>query len=78
MTGQTDPATVLRAYIPPNGAVRIVDPTGKVKVAVQSAEGIENYHPEIMPGEQYSIGQFKRTPVLTMQCASHLDRRQSG
>ena len=43
MTGQNDPATVLRAYIPPKGAVRIVDPTGKVKVAVQSAEGIESY-----------------------------------
>jgi two-component system, OmpR family, sensor histidine kinase ArlS len=67
MTGQTDPATVLRAYIPPQGVVRIVDPTGKVKVAVQSAEGIENYSPEIMPGDQYSIGKYLGTPVLIMQ-----------
>jgi two-component system, OmpR family, sensor histidine kinase ArlS len=67
MTGKTDPATVLRAYIPPQGVVRVVDTTGKVKVAVQSAEGIENYSPEIMPGDQYSIGQYLGTPVLTMQ-----------
>ncbi len=67
MTGQTSPATVLRAYIPPQGEVRIVDPTGKVKVAVQSAEGIENYSPEIMPGDQYFIGRYLGTPVLIIQ-----------
>ena len=67
MTGQNDPATVLRAYIPPNGAVRILNPTGKVKVESQSAEGIERYNPEMAMGERYSIGKFDNTPVLTMQ-----------
>ncbi|WP_318614836.1 HAMP domain-containing sensor histidine kinase [Sporosarcina sp. YIM B06819] len=65
MTGQ-NPATVLRAYIPPNGAVRVLDSTGKVKVESQSVEGIESYHPEIGPVEKYSIGEFNKTPVMTL------------
>jgi len=67
MTGQNDPETVLRAYIPPNGAVRILDPTGKVKVKSESAEGIGSYNPEIASGERYSIGEFEKTPVLAMR-----------
>ncbi len=65
MTGQ-NPAMVLRAYIPPNGAVRVLDPTGKVKVESQSVEGIEHYHPEIGPAEKYTIGEFNNTPVMSM------------
>ncbi len=65
MTEQ-NPATVLRAYIPPNGAVRVLDSTGKVKVASQSAEGIERYNPEIDHTEKYSIGEFNKTSVLTI------------
>ena len=67
MTGKTNPATVLYAYRPPNGAVRILDPTGKVKVESSSAEGIKSYQPEIKPGERYSIGEFDNTPILTMR-----------
>ncbi|HJF34265.1 MAG TPA: HAMP domain-containing histidine kinase [Sporosarcina psychrophila] len=67
MTEKNDPATVLRAYIPSNGAVRILDPTGKVKVRTQTAEGIERYNPEIAPKEHYSIGEFDNTPVLSMR-----------
>ncbi len=67
MTKQNDPATVLRAYIPPNGAVRILDSTGKVKVESQSAEGIGRYNPKIASKERYSIGEFDNTPVLTMR-----------
>lgn len=66
MTEQTDPGTVLLAYIPPNGAVRILDSTGKVKVESQSAEGIESYTPELVPGEKYSIGKFNKKPVITL------------
>ncbi|WP_338654759.1 HAMP domain-containing sensor histidine kinase [Sporosarcina psychrophila] len=67
MTEKTNPATVLHAYRPPNGAVRILGPTGKLKVESESAEGIRSYHPEIKPGERYSIGEFDNTPILTMR-----------
>ena len=67
MTEKTNPATVLHAYSPPNGAVRILDPTGKVKVESQSVEGIEGYRPEIKSDERYSIGKFDNTPTLTMR-----------
>jgi len=67
MTGKNDPATVLHTYRPPNGAVRILNETGKVKVESSSAEGIKSYHPEIKPGERYSIGEFGNTPILTMR-----------
>ena len=67
MNGQTNPATVLHAYSPPKGAVRILDPTGKVKVESPSEERIESYSAEIKPGERYSIGEFDNTPILTMR-----------
>jgi len=67
MTGKNDPATVLHTYRPPNGAVRILNATGKVKVESSSAEGIKSYQPEIKPGERYSIGEFDNTPILTMR-----------
>lgn len=67
MNGKTNPATVLHAYSPPKGAVRILDPTGKVKVESPSEEGIESYSAEIKPGERYSIGEFDNTPILTMR-----------
>ena len=66
ITGQNDPETVLRAYIPPNGAVRIVNSTGKVKVESGSVEGIRDYNPKMVTGERYSIGKFNNTPALTM------------
>ena len=47
MTGKNDPSSVLRAYIPPNGAVRIIHATGEVKPAVQNVIGIESFLPEL-------------------------------
>ncbi|NYF23316.1 ATP-binding protein [Sporosarcina sp. JAI121] len=67
ITGQNDPATVLRAYLPPNGAVRILNSTGKVKVESESVEGMKHYIPRMATGERYSIGKFDNTPVLTMR-----------
>lgn len=66
MKGQNDPAAVLRAYIPANGAVRIIDTKGNVKVAIQSADGIGGYSPDINVGERYVIGEFNKTPLMTL------------
>ncbi|MBE1555260.1 HAMP domain-containing sensor histidine kinase [Sporosarcina limicola] len=67
LTGQNDPRNVLLAYIPPNGAVRIVDKTGKVKANVQSAEGIKSFKPDLEQGERYAIDTFDGVPVLSMR-----------
>ncbi|KAA0955804.1 HAMP domain-containing histidine kinase [Sporosarcina sp. ANT_H38] len=68
MTGKTNPATVLHAYRPPNGAARIIDlTTDKVKVESRSEEGMKRYNPEIASGKRYSIGEFEKTPVLILR-----------
>ncbi|CAM3272111.1 HAMP domain-containing histidine kinase [Filibacter tadaridae] len=67
MTSQNDSATVLRAYIPPNGAIRVLDSEGKEKVTVASAEGIKSFNPVIKQGERYSIDKFDGTPVLSLR-----------
>ena len=62
---QNDPLLVMRAYIPPNGAVRIIDSNGGVK-SVESAVEIKEFKPEIKKGEQYSIGEIGGMPVLSI------------
>lgn len=59
-----DPATILRAFIPPNGAIRIVDQKGKTLVAVQSMEGIENYHPKLQDNN-YKVETYKDKTILS-------------
>ena len=66
MTEQNDPAMVLRAYIPPNGAIRIIRATGEVKPVVQNVTGIENFKPELQEDRLYSIGKYEGTPVLSI------------
>lgn len=61
-----DPATILRAYIPPRGAIRAVDNNGKSLVTVQSTEGIEDYHPNIDGHKRYSVEKYEGIPVLSM------------
>jgi two-component system sensor histidine kinase ArlS len=62
---QNDPLLVMRAYIPPNGAVRIIDSNGGVK-SVESTVEIKEFKPEIKKGEQYSIGEISGMPVLSI------------
>ncbi|MGX9133015.1 sensor histidine kinase [Rummeliibacillus sp. JY-2-4R] len=59
-----DPATILRAYIPVNGAIRIVDHTGKLIVNVQSIEGIENYNPELLLNS-YRVEDYQSKAILS-------------
>ncbi|MGG0665875.1 ATP-binding protein [Viridibacillus arvi] len=61
-----DPATILRAYIPPRGAIRAVDLNGKSLITVQSTEGIEEYHPDIDEHKRYSVKKYEGIPVLSM------------
>ncbi|HWI49474.1 MAG TPA: HAMP domain-containing histidine kinase [Rummeliibacillus sp.] len=59
-----DPATILRAYIPSNGGIRIVDDRGKSLVSVQSMEGIENYKPKLQD-ENYQVETYKGKTILS-------------
>ena len=43
-----DAATLLRAYLPPNGGIRVVQ-SDTTKLFVQSIEGLNNYYPEYQP-----------------------------
>lgn len=59
-----DPATILRAYIPSNGSIRIIDRNGRQLVAVQSMEGIESYKPKLRD-ENYLVEKYRGTTVLS-------------
>lgn len=59
-----DPATILRAYIPSNGAIRIVDQNDQQLVAVQSMEGIESYKPQVNI-ENYQVKEYENTAILS-------------
>jgi HAMP domain. len=59
-----DPATILRAYIPSNGAIRIMDQNGKMIVTVQSMEGLESYKPRLQL-EDYQVETYKETAILS-------------
>ncbi|WP_102693222.1 HAMP domain-containing histidine kinase [Rummeliibacillus pycnus] len=61
-----DPATILRAYIPSNGAIRIVDDHGKSLVAVQSMEGIEDYKPKLQE-DHYLVETYKGKTILSFK-----------
>lgn len=59
-----DPATILIAYIPSNGAIRIMDKNGKMIVTVQSMEGLESYKPRLQL-EDYQVETYKETAILS-------------
>lgn len=61
-----EPVTVLRAFLPPDGVLRILDVEGKVKVEVQSVNSIKNYTPKINKGEPSTIGKYKGIPTISI------------
>ncbi|MFJ7934139.1 sensor histidine kinase [Sporosarcina sp. NPDC096371] len=65
VTGQ-NPALVLLAYLPPIGAVRVLDSTGKEIVESTTVEGMRNYQPKVEPSEKYSIDEFNKTPAMVI------------
>ena len=63
---QAEPTTVLRAFLPPDGMVRILDTKGKVKVEVQSVNGIKYFTPTIKKGNKATIDKYKGIPTLSI------------
>ncbi|MER2261409.1 MAG: HAMP domain-containing sensor histidine kinase [Psychrobacillus sp.] len=63
---EDDPATILRAFIPPNGGIRVIDASGTSIVFVESIEEMKDYTPELQDGERYTSGYFRGVPVLTI------------
>ncbi len=66
MNGKTDPSAVLRAYIPPSGAVRIIGAKEGKSPSVQNVEGIQNFQPHLQGNQRYSIDRYEGVPVLTI------------
>ena len=65
---QTDIGTVISAYMPPNGAIRVYDAAGK-KIEGQDTVGgiIKDYKPQLKQDERYLIEKFEGIPVLTIR-----------
>ncbi|WP_166462369.1 sensor histidine kinase [Psychrobacillus vulpis] len=61
-----DAATILRTFIPANGAIRVNDSKGELKLFVQTVNDVNDYHPKFEVGERYSIGTFQGTPILSI------------
>lgn len=66
MKTEDEATTILRTYIPSNGGIRIIDNRGELKLFVQTIDGVNEYNPTFKAGEQYSIGYFQGTPILTI------------
>ena len=67
MTVEMDAGTVVEAYVPPNGAIRIVDGTGKPKVTSESKLGLGKGNFNINPNERYTIGDYNGAQTLSIR-----------
>src|SRR5690606_22280883 len=65
-TPETDVATVLRAFLPPNGAVRVSKAAGK-EVVAQSTDEWRSFKGKIDSDEPYTISQFDGADVMAIQ-----------
>ncbi|WP_432353913.1 sensor histidine kinase [Sporosarcina sp. A2] len=66
MTDEEEAEIILRAYVPPNGALRVVDEEGKDILAVQSMEGFDKKFPIPNKDEQYTIVPFNGYEALSI------------
>ncbi|MEK5040163.1 sensor histidine kinase [Sporosarcina sp. FSL K6-3457] len=64
MAGEMDAGTLVRAHLPPNGAIRVVDDKGKSKVTTESELGLGKEHFDTQPKERYTIGDFNGTQTM--------------
>ena len=55
MTESTNPATILRAYSPGNGGVRIVNTSGEIEVAVNTTDRINEVKVESVTKEKHEV-----------------------
>lgn len=67
-TGETEMATVLRAYLPASGAIRILDADGKGNLTVESSSGEwRNFKGTIDRDKAYTLIRFDGTQVMAIQ-----------
>lgn len=64
MTDQMNAGTVVRAHLPPNGAIRVVDDKGEPKVMTEFEFGLGKGNFDINPKERYTIGDFNGTQTM--------------
>jgi len=67
MSEEVNPSTVIRAYLPPNGAIRIYDAVGGKKKAIESVGEIKDFEPTFKKDDRYSIQEFDGVPVLSIR-----------
>lgn len=61
-----DISSFLRAYIPSNGALRIVDENDKQLIYMQATTTVERIPFTLEKGADYTISSWKDTPVISM------------
>jgi len=63
---EMDAGILLRAFVPSNGAVSIVDSNNKMLINVQSLDGLGKVGSNVDPGNSYTIERFDGTEALTI------------
>ncbi|WP_262174768.1 HAMP domain-containing histidine kinase [Saccharococcus sp. Marseille-Q5394] len=63
---ETDAGMVLRAFIPANGAISIIDNNNKPLINVQSLAGLGKVDGHVNPGNSFTIDQFEGTEALSI------------
>ncbi|MCM3744388.1 HAMP domain-containing histidine kinase [Sporosarcina luteola] len=63
---ELDAGIVLRAFIPANGAISIVDSNNKTLINVQSLVGLGQVEGHVKPSNSFTIDRFEGTEALTI------------
>lgn len=63
---KADSKQVLRTYMPFNGAVRVMDETGKVKTSVEASLSLSNIRDEVTEGDLYAKGEIDGVPFIIL------------
>jgi two-component system, OmpR family, sensor histidine kinase ArlS len=66
MTESTNPATVLRAYSPANGGVRIVNTLGEIEVAVNTTDRVDAVKFQEVTAETQEVNTINGSKMLTL------------
>lgn len=66
MTESTNPATVLRAYSPANGGVRIVNTFGEIEVAVNTTDHVDAVKVQEVTEETHEVNTINGSKMLTL------------
>ncbi|GEN83186.1 sensor histidine kinase YkoH [Sporosarcina luteola] len=62
---EKDADTLLRAFVPANGAISIVDSEDKSLINVQAVDGLGKFTEQMITDDSYSIGSFNGTESLS-------------